>query len=113
MALGADQIWAIAGLHRGINVTAAIPFIGQEKAWPEESQWMYWQILKHKKVTPAYICEPGYAAWKMQKRNEWMVDHCTFLVAVWNGSNGGTKNCVDYAIKTGKKILQINPTLCK
>lgn len=108
MALGVDQIWAIAALHKGINVIAAIPFIGQELAWSEESQWMYQQILLHKRVTPTYICDPGYAAWKMQKRNEWMVDHSTFLVAAWDGSPGGTSNCVKYAQKQGKKIIRID-----
>lgn len=108
MALGIDQIWAISALHMGINVTAAIPFIGQELAWPEESQWIYWQIMRHKKVTPAYICDPGYEAWKMQKRNVWMVDHSTFLVAAWDGTAGGTANCVKYAQKQGKKIIRID-----
>jgi uncharacterized phage-like protein YoqJ len=107
MALGADTIWAITGLYHGIQVIAAIPFLGQEKAWPETSQWQYHQILKHKKVIPTYICGESYAAWKMQKRNEWMVDHCDLLIAVFDGSTGGTKNCMDYAEKQGKETIRI------
>lgn len=108
MALGADTIWAISGLFRNIQVIAAIPFVGQESVWPEESQRKYHQIIRHKKVIPTYICEPGYAAWKLQKRNEWMVDHCSLLVSVWDGSSGGTANCVKYAKKQGKTIINID-----
>jgi len=45
----------------------------------------------------------------MQKRNEWMVDHSDYVIAVWDGSKGGTGNCVKYAIKQEKEILQLNP----
>lgn len=45
----------------------------------------------------------------MQKRNEWMVDNCDILIAVWDKSPGGTKNCVDYAESKKKQIIYINP----
>lgn len=39
-----------------------------------------------------------------------MVDRCDRLIAVWDGSNGGTGNCVKYAKEVGKPIVVINPT---
>ena len=51
----------------------------------------------------------GYAAWKMQKRNQFMVDHSNLLIAVWDGSSGGTSNCVAYAKKIGLQIVLFNP----
>jgi uncharacterized phage-like protein YoqJ len=45
----------------------------------------------------------------MQKRNEYMVDNSDIVIAVWDGSKGGTYNCVKYAEKLGKKIIVINP----
>ena len=42
---------------------------------------------------------------KMQKRNEFMVDNCDILIALWNGTSGGTKNCINYAKK--KENVQI------
>ena len=50
-----------------------------------------------------------YAVWKMQKRNEWMVDNCDAVIAVWDGAPGGTANTVDYARKLGKSVLVIDP----
>ena len=50
-----------------------------------------------------------YKPYLMQKRNEYMVDHADEVIAVWNGNSGGTKNCVEYAIKQQKLIHRINP----
>ena len=46
----------------------------------------------------------------MQKRNEEMVDRCDLLIGVWDGSKGGTYNCINYAIDHGREIVRINPT---
>lgn len=109
MALGVDTIWAKFGLEVGVPVLAAIPFEGQEKAWPKSSQNQYWEILNNPRVSKYIVCDTGYASWKMQKRNIWMVDNCDKLVAVWDGSSGGTGNCVKYAESAGKEIIRINP----
>ena len=38
-----------------------------------------------------------------------MVDHSDCVIAVWDGSRGGTGNCVEYARKQEKHILYITP----
>lgn len=50
-----------------------------------------------------------YNPYKLQIRNEYMVDNADVVIAVWDGSKGGTCNCVNYAKKIGKNIIQINP----
>lgn len=109
MALGVDMIFAVSALYRSIPVTAAIPFKGQESMWPDKSKELYNKILSHRLVEKVYVCDPGYSAYKMSKRNEYMVDACDVLVAVWDGTSGGTGNCVKYARKVGKEIIHINP----
>lgn len=47
--------------------------------------------------------------WLMQKRNEYMVDLADRVIAVWDGSKGGTANCIKYAEKVGKEIIKIKP----
>jgi uncharacterized phage-like protein YoqJ len=99
MALGVD-IWAAeAAIELGIPVEAALPFVGQDKIWPEPSKARFQDILKKcKKVT--VVSEGGYAAWKMHARNAYMVDNCDLLIAVWNGKQeGGTWGCIQYATK--------------
>lgn len=108
MALGVDQ-WAVeVCIDLDIPFIAAIPFYGQESMWPKESK-DYYLMLLDKATEIIHVCDPGYAAWKMQKRNKYMVDWCDTLVAIFDGTEGGTKNCVDYAKSTSKEIIHIDP----
>jgi uncharacterized phage-like protein YoqJ len=103
MALGWDQALANAALDLGIPLVAYIPFEGQELAWPNQSQKVYRALLDeayHVEV----VSSGGYSARKMQQRNIAMVNTCDLLLALWNGSPGGTKNCIFYARRIGKKI---------
>lgn len=101
MALGWDQAIAQAAITLEIPFIAAVPFAGMEKKWPQSSQEKFCAILAC--ATEVVVVTPGgYAPWKLQKRNEWMVDHCDKLVALWDGSHGGTFNCLQYADVKGK-----------
>lgn len=48
---------------------------------------------------------------KMQKRNEWMVDHASCGIGVFSGKPGGTMNCLLYASSVGKgdSVTVFNP----
>lgn len=102
MALGWDQALADCAIWMQIPLIAAIPFKGQERKWPLESQQNYQRIL-NQATTIKIVCEGEYVSWKMQKRNEWMVDNCDLVLALWDGSPGGTANCIKYA--DGKKPI--------
>jgi len=41
-----------------------------------------------------------------QLRNEFMVDAADVLAAFFDGSPGGTANCVRYASKIGKRVVR-------
>lgn len=106
MALGWDTAWALAAIELQIPFIAAVPFTGQERQWPTESQKMYGLILQ-KASTVVLVSEGLYAPTMMQERNEWMVDHCDEVVALWDGSRGGTYNCIQYAKKFNKPIINL------
>lgn len=108
MALGWDQALAHAANDVHIPFHAYIPFDGQEKTWPKVSQDFYHELLG-KAARKVYTAEPGYAAWKMQHRNKAMVDACTHVLALWDGSEGGTHNCVKYAELRKKPIINLWP----
>lgn len=108
MALGVDQLLVKAALNLNIPFEAAIPFKGQESCWPYSSQEIYRKYLnKAHKIT--YVSSPGYSSAKMQRRNEYMVDTCDLLLGVYDGTLGGTANCIKYAKSKEKKILIYNP----
>jgi predicted Rossmann fold nucleotide-binding protein DprA/Smf involved in DNA uptake len=40
-------------------------------------------------------------------RNRTMVDHCDFVIVVWDGNSKGSKHTMDIAIEKGKPVLVI------
>jgi uncharacterized phage-like protein YoqJ len=111
MAIGIDQDFALECVSLAIPFVAAVPFEGQECRWPEAAQREYRRLLGlASKIV--YVSDPGYENWKMHKRNKWMSDEVGesgVVLAVWDGSDGGTGSCVKYARSVGRRILRIDP----
>ena len=100
MARGVD-IWAAEIIiqrkknNSDLKLICALPYDGFEKSWSIDWQKRYRNILERADVIQAISA--GYSKACFQKRNEWMVDHSTRVIAVWNGKPSGTKNTIDYA----------------
>lgn len=113
MALGVDTVFALAVLElkeegHNIKLHCAIPCRNHSCKWAKESVDLYNSILaKADKVV--LVTDEEYKPWLMQKRNEYTVDLADKLIAVWDGSSGGTGNCVRYAAKRSKEIIVIKP----
>lgn len=108
MALGWDTAMALACVDLGIEYTAAIPFPGQERMWPASSQGLYRSLLEQAaRIEYVSTWEEAQASIgaAMHKRNQWMVDHCDTVLALFGGTPGGTAGCVDYAKKAGKPVI--------
>lgn len=108
MALGVDQWFALEALKLGIPVHAYIPCDGQEKMWPQSSQDIFHEILSQCS-TQRVISKGAYAGWKMQVRNIAMVDDADLCIAVWDGTTGGTGNCVKYIREKKPSYIRIDP----
>jgi len=108
MALGIDILWAELAIENKIPLIAAIPCFNQDKMWPEKSKIRYNKILHSEFTDIHYVTQTEYTPFCMQKRNEWMVDNCDLLIAVWDGTSGGTANCVKYAKQKSKSIKRID-----
>ena len=109
-AIGYDQIAAHISYKLKISVIAAVPFIGQELNWPKPVQEKYHAMLKLAERVEI-VSKDGYAAYKMQVRNEWIVNNCDLLLACFDGSKGGTYNCIEYAKSKNKPIIVIEPKI--
>jgi uncharacterized phage-like protein YoqJ len=109
MATGVDQWTADIAIELSIPFIAAVPFNGQELKWDRTTQRHYHYLLKLAKQV--VIVSPGpYAREKMDRRNEWIVDHSDLMLAVWNGLGGGTANTVHYARERRREVIRINPS---
>ena len=107
-ALGVDQDAAMVAYDMGLPYIVAAPCLNQDIKWPASSKLKYLTLIAHAQEV-VYVHNGSYNATCMQNRNVWMVDHCDALIAVWDGSSGGTANCVRYAESVNKPIVRINP----
>lgn len=107
MAAGVDLQSAKIAHNQGVPFWCARPWKGHKPRKADESN--YNNALKFAdKVVDVTDYEDYPGAWVYQKRNEWMVDNSDMLLAFWDGSPGGTANCVKYAVKQKQKIWRVN-----
>ena len=52
------------------------------------------------------VVSPVFSMASYQRRNEFMVDAADVLAAFFDGSPGGTANCVRYANEVGRKVVR-------
>jgi uncharacterized phage-like protein YoqJ len=108
MALGVDTVAAEVALAMQIPYVAAIPFPGQELKWNKEAQDHYHTLLAWAEDVVTVDKGP-YHPMLMDKRNKYMVDNADLVVAVWNGWKGGTRNCVEYALRQQVPVWRLDP----
>jgi len=116
MALGVDQMFAYVCYKQGIEFVAFIPCQGQERPWPSDSQSLYKSLLLHAEEKHL-VHEGPYYNGCMQARNLAMRDWAlkeknSILLAVWDGSTGGTANMVK-ACKRKMDIIYYDQELLK
>lgn len=113
MALGCDTVFAQAVLELkdagyDIKLICAIPCLNHSSKWVKESKDEYDAILARADEV-VIVTEEVYRPELMQIRNKWMADRADMAIALFDGTNGGTKNCVDYIKSLKKKLMVINP----
>lgn len=112
MAWGTD-IWCgeivqdLKAQYPHIRLIACIPHIGQEKGWNEGYIARYHSLLQS--ADESIVFYDHYVKGCMQKRNRYMVDATAHMIAVFNGSPGGTKSTIEYAKRKGLDIILLDP----
>ena len=110
MALGCDLYFCEAALalraqYPGVTVEAALPCPTQTEGWPREQQ------LRHARLVAACDLETvvsrEYTAGCMLRRDRYMVDHASLLIAAFDGSPGGTRYTMEYAMRQGLEITDL------
>jgi len=103
-----------------LQIILAIPFKNQPSKWHGHSdvkrynsqirladKIIYVDEIEGYKFDKVAVGE--YHPYKLQLRNQYMVDNSDIVLAIWNGSSGGTANCIKYAQKMGKKVIIFDP----
>ena len=91
--------------HPDITLEAAVPYEGQAKGWPSEQRQRWEQLLGCCDFRT--VVSRDYTPDCMHRRNQYMVDNSSILIAAYNGSSGGTLNTLLYAIRQKREVIQI------
>ncbi len=107
--LAAEAVISLKKKYRRKRIAheLCLPCYHHDDKWSEEDKRRLEEIKKNSMVT--YVSDSEYYNGCMQKRNQYMVDTSSILIAVYDGISGGTKNTVEYAQKKGKKLIIIRP----
>lgn len=113
MALGFDMICAETVLalkknYPDIKLIGALPCRTQDIKWQEKDKRRYRNLLKRLDDIRC-IYDKYIGAECMLKRNRYMVNNSSLMIALFNGLAGGTKSTIDYARKKGLEIVIIKP----
>ena len=110
MALGCDMYFAEAVLALrdrwpDVRLEAAIPFGDQPRRWNEEQRRRYNRLIDAAdKLT---VLQVHYTSDCMQRRNRYMVDRSSLLLACYDGRPGGTMQTILYAERSGVRVMII------
>ena len=100
-------VLALRGQERDILLECARPCEPQADSWPAAERARYQSILD--RCDFETLVQPRYDRFCMLRRNRYMVDRSSRLIAVYNGvPKGGTFQTLTYAIKGGLAIHTID-----
>jgi len=120
-AIGFDQIafFTVQQLKKRyphIKNIVAVPYKEQPKIW-RNPEILYWysrmlelaDLVTYVDKTPLYMRDIHtpvgvHSNYKLQIRNEYMVDSVQGVIAFWDGTPGGTANCIEYAKRFNRYI---------
>jgi uncharacterized phage-like protein YoqJ len=106
-AYGLDSHAARFALDHSIPLWLVLPFPAKILCarWPsgDARDLLFRSVRDCAKLS---VVSPVFSMASYQCRNEFMVDAADVLAAFFDGSQGGTANCVRYAQRVGKKIIR-------
>ena len=85
-----------------ITLEAAIPFLFQSKRWKEETKREYEIILSQ--CDKVHYIADAFSLEAYKKRDKYMVDKSSLLIAVEGKPNGGTARTIAYARELSRTI---------
>lgn len=100
-----EAVLALRGEHPEISVEAAVPFEGQADGWPPALRRRYLRLLSDCDFQ-TLVCR-AYTPDCLMRRNRYMVDSSSVVIAAYDGKPGGTMSTLLYAMRRGIEIIEI------
>jgi len=112
MAVGCDLYFAEAALalretYPDLTVEGAVPCPTQAQRWPESQRRRWRDILDRCNLET--VVQQHYDRWCMLRRDRYMVDRSAAVLAVFDGTPGGTQYTLNYAMDKKRELLLLDP----
>ena len=101
----AETVLALREKLQGVTLEAAIPWPGQAEHWNDAQRERY-ERIRQQCDEETVVCE-SYTPDCMMRRNQYMVDHSSLVIAVYSGAPGGTRNTMLYAMRQNVELYEI------
>ena len=88
-----------------ITMEAALPCPTQPERWSAAARRRYNELLAQCDLETMVSAQ--YSPGCMQRRNRYMVDHASLLIAAHDGLPGGTRGTIEYALRRGLDVIDI------
>ena len=88
-----------------ITIEAALPCPTQADKWSAAARARYRALLA--RCDYETMVQEKYSPGCMQRRNRYMVDHASLLIAAHDGLPGGTRSTIEYALRRGVPVTDI------
>lgn len=110
MALGFDTkcfliLREFKKIYNDIKIIACIPCENQAERFSEKDKDLYYEMIDS--ADEKVVLSKSYYNGCMHKRNQFMVDNSSVVIAYLNKNSGGTYSTVKYAQKCQKEIYYI------
>ena len=111
MAIGCDMYFAEAVIalrenHPDVKLEAAIPCGTQPDKWNEAQRRRYNRLIDSADIVT--VLQYTYTSDCMMRRNQYMVDRSSLLLACYDGKTGGTMKTILYAQRSGLKTVIVD-----
>ena len=110
MALGCDlyfceTVLALRDRRPDVTVEAAVPCPTQADAWAPDQRERYKRLVEACDFET--LVSAKYTPYCMQRRDRYMVDHSSLLIAAFDGTPGGTRYTMQYAMSRRVSIVDL------
>ena len=100
-----EAVLALRERYPHITLEAALPCKTQADRWSEASRTRYHALLE--RCDYETMVQENYSPGCMMRRNRYMVDHASLLIAAHDGLPGGTRNTIEYALSRGVSVVDV------
>ena len=110
MATGCDTYFCEAVMllresREDVTIECAIPWEGQSEHWTPEQRKRYDRLTSE--CDYRTVLQRDYTDNCYSRRNRYMVDSASVLIAAYDGRQGGTRSTILYAIRQGLQVIEL------